>query len=58
MIVDKFDKTAVDAKKNALINEHGNSLGDQTEAMLAREAKRKEGEAKMKLALDNQVMRT
>jgi hypothetical protein len=41
MIVDKFDKTAVDAKKNALINDHGNSLNDQTDAMLAREAHRK-----------------
>lgn len=58
MIVDKFDKTNVEAKKNALINEHGNSLNDQTDAMLAREAHRKGQEAKMKHELDIQVLRT
>lgn len=57
MIVEKFDKTSIDAKKNVLINEQGKVLNDQTDAMLAREAHRKDQEAKMKQVLDMQVLR-
>ena len=55
-IVEKFDKTAVESKKNALIKEGGNNLSDQTDAMFAREAHRKEQEAKIKQALDIQIL--
>ena len=47
-------KKEEDAKKNALIKESGN-LGDSIQAMIVRQAQRKEQEAKNKLALDLQI---
>ena len=54
-IVEKFDQTAVESKKNALIKE-GSSLNDSSEAILARDAHRKEIEAQTKQALDLQLL--
>jgi len=47
----KFDHTAVESKKDALVLQ-ASYLNDVTEAMLAREAQRKEVEAKTKQALE------